>query len=50
MLYLSAGLLPLPVFLARIVGKKVVIITIGSGSQSLRRMYRVCQGEFIRQL
>lgn len=39
MLYLSAGLLPLPVLLARILGKKVVIITTGSGSQSLRRMY-----------
>ena len=39
MLYLSAGLLPLPVLMARILGKKVVIITTGSGSQSVRRMY-----------
>jgi len=39
MFYLSAGLLPLPMLLARILGKKLVIINTGSGSQSLRRMY-----------
>ena len=39
MLYFSAGLLFLPVLCARILGKKVVIITTGSGSQSLHRMY-----------
>ena len=38
-LYLSAGLLLLPLFLARLLGKKVVIVTTGSGSQSLRAMY-----------
>ena len=39
MLYFSAGLLFLPVLCARILGKKVVIITTGSGSQSLHSMY-----------
>ncbi len=39
MLYLSSGLLILPVALARLLGKKVVIINTGSGSQSLRAMY-----------
>ncbi len=38
-LYLSAGLLFLPVLCARILGKKVVVIITGSAPQSLRAMY-----------
>lgn len=39
MLYLSTGLLLLPVLWARILNKKVVVIATGSISQSLRAMY-----------
>jgi glycosyltransferase involved in cell wall biosynthesis len=45
--YLSPGLLTLPIFLSRILGKKVVIITTGSGSQSLRQTYPGWRGAIL---
>lgn len=43
-LFLSSGILFLPVLLARILGKKVLIITTGSDSKSLRHMYPSLSG------
>jgi len=45
--YLSPGLLTLPIFISRILGKKVVIITTGSGSQSLRQTYPGWRGAML---
>ena len=38
-LFISNGLLPLPVFMARILGKEIIVIVAGSGSQSTRAEY-----------